>query len=79
MLARLSQRAEEQIKILNAFQAAGWPDRISDPLDHSETLTPKDRLRNMVRKLNETVEHTWNYVRHRWRRGMAARPVMYTC
>jgi len=44
--------AENQVLILAAFQSAGWPARIADPLVKATGIDPAVRLRAAVRRLN---------------------------
>ncbi len=50
---RSRTRADNIVRILDAFQEDGWPDRIDDPLPGG---TDSQRLREAVRTLNQDLE-----------------------
>jgi hypothetical protein len=44
--------AQFQEKVLESFQAEGWPVRIADPLPHTSHVNPKTRLHEVITRLN---------------------------
>ena len=44
--------AENQEKVLDAFEDQGWPTRIADPLAEHPTICPKRRLHDTLKCLN---------------------------
>jgi hypothetical protein len=48
------QPAPNQIALLEAFQVAGWPQRIDDPLPFTEDGDARQRLADAVASLNKT-------------------------
>ena len=52
----LRRRAEQQEAVLNAFEAAGWPEAIGDPLETDEMDDKPERLREAVKRLNDGLE-----------------------
>ncbi len=50
---RSRTRADNIVRILDAFQEDGWPDRIDDPLPGG---SDSQRLREAVRTLNQDLE-----------------------
>jgi hypothetical protein len=48
-------QAENVVVILNAFQDAGWPKRIDDPLDHASKAVRQQRLGDAVRSLKRNL------------------------
>jgi hypothetical protein len=48
----LRREAPTQAAILEAFERAGWPRHLDDPLDREPGLDPKERLRETVKSLN---------------------------
>lgn len=52
IVKKFRHAALNQQLILEALEHSGWPDRLDDPLPHSEDIDPRDRLANTVRRLN---------------------------
>jgi hypothetical protein len=52
LVKRFRQPAANQERILSAFQEAGWPPSIEDPLPPDPDQTPERRLNHAIRKLN---------------------------
>lgn len=52
LVMRLTPRASNQIKILDAFQEEGWPPVIDDPLPGCPGTDRQKRLRNAIQRLN---------------------------
>jgi hypothetical protein len=53
VVKRFRARAENQERILNAFQEEGWPGRVDDPLPPTHTADSQARLRDAIRRLND--------------------------
>jgi hypothetical protein len=53
IVKRFRARAENQERILNAFQEEGWPGRVDDPLPPTLTADSQSRLRDAIRRLND--------------------------
>jgi hypothetical protein len=53
VVKRLRREAASQEAVLRAFQLAGWPERIDDPLEADPVLDRKERLRETVKSLNK--------------------------
>jgi hypothetical protein len=49
---RFAQEAKVQEQILLAFEEAGWPPRIDDPLPPNGKSSPQDRRRAAISHLN---------------------------
>lgn len=56
VIKRLVRQAEVQSQILEAFQRAGWPRTIRDPLPADGIVPPAQRLRDAVKNLNRRLE-----------------------
>jgi len=52
IVKRFTQPAPDQEAILAAFEEAGWPRKIDDPLPPKGKIGPKQRLRATIRGLN---------------------------
>ena len=52
VVKRFKWRAENQERILNAFEDLEWPPRIDDPLDAHPSICPKQRLHDTLKCLN---------------------------
>src|SRR4051794_1008363 len=50
------QPAENQQRILDAFQELGWPPGIEDPLPGEHGIEPRQRLRQAIKSLNGCQE-----------------------
>ena len=48
----LRQTADNQVRVLTAFEAAGWPHHIEDPLGHMAGGKAKIRRRETIKSLN---------------------------
>jgi hypothetical protein len=55
VVKRWKRHAPEQEAVLKAFEAAGWPECILDPLDAADGLDAKERLRETVKSLNKKL------------------------
>jgi hypothetical protein len=55
---RLHREAPAQEAVLAAFEAAGWPEAVRDPLDPDPETDPKERLRETVKSLNERLRRS---------------------
>jgi hypothetical protein len=53
VIKSLRRHAKRQRLVLAAFEEAGWPRRIDDPLPRDAGVNPKERLRQTVRHLNK--------------------------
>jgi hypothetical protein len=53
---RLLRGAPAQEAVLAAFEGAGWPGRIDDPLEPDPEADPKGRLRETVKSLNARLK-----------------------
>lgn len=49
--------APNQERILHAFQQAGWPNQIRDPLPRKRGICPKRRLHDAIKCLNRNRMH----------------------
>ncbi len=62
-LRQFFRKAENQMPILEAFEAAGWPPRIENPLSRAKKLEPERRLSDAVKALNKRQKrkrvHFW--------------------
>lgn len=52
VVKRFRQPAPNQELILTAFDEDGWPSRIDDPLPPDSRHDPKERLHDVIKKLN---------------------------
>jgi hypothetical protein len=52
LIKRFRQRSVNQFAILRAFEALGWPVRVSDPILWVHGLVPKARLHDAIKLLN---------------------------
>lgn len=52
VVKRLTREAESLSPLLAAFQAAGWPELIPNPLPSEHGVDASERLRNAVKRLN---------------------------
>jgi hypothetical protein len=50
------QPADNQVRILSAFQELDWPRRIDDPLPGEHGVDPRQRLREAIKSLNGCQE-----------------------
>jgi hypothetical protein len=55
VVKELLRDAPTQEAILAAFEAAGWPGRIADPLPEDRAVDAKQRLRDTVKNLQRGV------------------------
>jgi hypothetical protein len=53
VIKRFRRPAQNQIRLLEAFQEDGWPEFIDDPLPPEGDIAPKHRLRGTVYHLNK--------------------------
>jgi hypothetical protein len=56
VVRRLRSDAANQRRVLEAFEAEEWPERIDAPLPREEGLDAKERLRETVKALNAGAE-----------------------
>ncbi len=59
VLRQFHRKAENQIAILEAFQEAGWPERIESPFRSPMPYDPKHRTSDAVGELNEHQNSEW--------------------
>jgi hypothetical protein len=52
VVKRFKWPAENQERVLDAFQESGWPDHIDDPLQSHPNICPKRRLHDTLKCLN---------------------------
>ena len=52
VVKRFRQHAENQELILRAFQKAGWPVSIEDPLPWADDIDSQERLHDAIKNLN---------------------------
>ena len=52
VIKRFKWPAENQERVLDAFEAKGWPPRIENPLDQHPSICPKRRLHDTIKCLN---------------------------
>jgi hypothetical protein len=57
LVKRYKGRAENQFRILAAFEEEGWPSHIDDPLPPAREINPKRRLSDTIRCLNRKHDH----------------------
>jgi len=57
LVKKFSQPAANQRRVLDAFQEAGWPRRMDDPLHGGRATDPKRRLSETVRSLNKNMKN----------------------
>jgi hypothetical protein len=67
VVKQLEREAANQEEVLLAFEEAGWPPRIDDPLPREVERDPKLRLRETVRSLND--KRKWRGIRFRASNG----------
>lgn len=56
VLRHFRRAAENQMLLLQAFQEAGWPHEIDDPLPGGGGVEPKSRLKETVARLNRALK-----------------------
>lgn len=56
LVKKFSQPAANQRRVLDAFQEAGWPRKMDDPLRPDPGIDPKRRLAETVRSLNNNMK-----------------------
>ncbi len=49
--------AENQARLVEAWEEAGWPRRFDDPLPPTHDVDAKTRLRNTLKRLNRHQVH----------------------
>ena len=52
LIKRFKWPAENQERVLDAFEDNGWPTHISDPLEPHDSICPKRRLHDTIKCLN---------------------------
>jgi hypothetical protein len=52
LVKRFTEPAQNQELVVAAFEAAGWPRRLPDPLPDDGEIEPRQRLHDTVRRLN---------------------------
>ncbi len=52
LIKRFKWPAENQERVLDAFEDNGWPTHISDPLEAHDSICPKRRLHDTIKCLN---------------------------
>jgi hypothetical protein len=52
MVLEIVREAENQGPVVDAFEKAGWPDRIANPFPDDGLQCPKERLRQTLKDLN---------------------------
>ena len=52
LVKRIRRRADNMVALLQAFQTKHWPGRSSDPLPDVPGINSKERLHNLIKKLN---------------------------
>ena len=52
VIKRFKWPAENQERVLDAFEDNGWPPRIENPLDQHPSICPKRRLHDTIKCLN---------------------------
>jgi hypothetical protein len=57
LVKRFRVPAASQERILDAFEEEGWPQRIDDPLPHTNNLVPRARLHDAIKNLNRHHVH----------------------
>lgn len=55
LIKRFRRRATAQFEILDAFQAAGWPTEIGDPIACAATIEVSDVARDAIKSLNKNM------------------------
>lgn len=56
VVKRFRQPAQNQELILTVFEEDGWPERIDDPLPPDPVRDPKERLHDVIKKLNRAQD-----------------------
>jgi hypothetical protein len=59
IIKRFRQSSPNQEAILTAFEEAGWPSEISDPLPSVAGVKRKKRLQETIRSLNANQKHNF--------------------
>jgi hypothetical protein len=55
VVKRFRKHSPNQELLLQAFDEAGWPAEIDDPLPMTDDIVPEERLRETVKQLQRTV------------------------
>ena len=56
IIKRYRWPAANQERILDAFEEEGWPHRIDDPIPPDRSTEPRQRLRDTINSLNNSLE-----------------------
>jgi hypothetical protein len=56
VLKHFRRSAPNQERLLSAFEAAGWPREIDDPLPRVDGVVPGERLHDTIKWLNHCLE-----------------------
>ncbi|MBX7167977.1 MAG: hypothetical protein K1X74_16705 [Pirellulales bacterium] len=56
LIKRFREPAENQHRVLAAFEEEGWPLRIDDPLPQAPNISPRARLADTIKSLNRKHE-----------------------
>lgn len=56
LIKRYRRAAQNQERVLAAFEAAAWPDVIDDPLPEEDGIIARERMWDTIKQLNRTIK-----------------------
>ncbi|MFO0811484.1 MAG: hypothetical protein U0746_22880 [Gemmataceae bacterium] len=57
LVKRFRQAAENQTRIIDAFEQRGWPPRIDDPMPPEDGVVSEERLHETIKALNRNQKY----------------------